>query len=191
MFSVIINKNLVAEVKLDISESPVIIAPDPRLNQVSEPIKTIEEGKAIIDKMLGVAKQIQLAGLAAVQIGIHKRALILDISSYVPENQAMHILINPEITYFSEDKWVADEGCLSVPIDRISVERPESIKLTYLDYDGKKVEISASGWFARGIQHEMDHLNGVTLLDHVKSRLKKDMYIRKLKKYKRINNITS
>ena len=169
--------------------SPVIIAPDPRLNQLSEPIATIAEGKKIVDEMLHVADKIQLAGLAAIQIGIPKRALILNIASYVPENTKMHILINPEITYFSDDKWEAEEGCLSVPVGKVSVERPENIKVKFLDYDGKKVEIQADGWFARGIQHEMDHLNGITLLDHISSRLKKDIYIRKLNKYKKVNNI--
>jgi peptide deformylase len=169
--------------------SPIIIAPDPRLNQVSEPISSIEEGKRIIDAMLQLEKTTQCSGLAAIQIGIPKRAFILNISSYVPENTKMHVFINPKITYFSDDKWAAEEGCLSLPVGRVPVERPENIKVNFIDYDGKEVELQASGWFARGIQHELDHLNGITLFDHIISKLKKDIYMRKLNKYKKSNNI--
>lgn len=164
----------------------IIIGPDPRLSKVSEPVAEVtKEIRALVDQMIVILKATG-AGLAAPQIGVLKRILVLDISSYVPENKELYVMINPEITYFSDEKWIAAEGCLSFPtIERVEVERPENIKLNYLDYNGKQCTISANGWFARGIQHELDHLNGITLLDYVTSKLKKDMYLKKLQKYKK------
>ena len=166
---------------------PIIIGPDPRLKQVSEPVTEVnDEIRKLVDDMIDTMRAAPGSGLAAPQIGVLKRVLVLDISSYVPENTKLHIMINPVITYASDEKWVAAEGCLSFPgIERTEVERPQSIKVSYLDYDGKQCEVAASGWFARGIQHEMDHLNGVVLLDYVKSKLKLDICIRKLQKYKK------
>lgn len=166
----------------------IIIGPDSRLNQISEPVKEVNDDvRQLVDDMIVIMKD-NGSGLAAPQIGVLKRILVLDISSYVPENTDLHVIINPEITYFSDEKWVTVEGCLSFPaIERIEVERPENIKLKYLDYYGKECELTANGWFARGIQHEIDHLNGITLIDYVQSKLKKDMYIKKLQKYKKAN----
>lgn len=169
---------------------PIIIAPNPILNQVSKPVMVVDdEVRKIVDDMKESLNAASGAGLAAIQIGIPKRILILDISSYVPENKGLYVMINPEITYISDDTWEAKEGCLSFPIERIPTTRPENIKVKFLDYNGNEQHLQASGWFARGIQHEMDHLNGITLLEHVPSKLKKDIYLRKLLKYKKFNSI--
>ena len=165
-----------------------IIAPDPRLNKVSEPVEKVDaETQKLMDDLLETIKG-RYAGIAAPQVGIHKRIFLMDISSYVPENKEMYFVVNPEITYMSEETWIADEGCVSFPVGRIDVERPKSIKMTYLDYHGNKKEMEADGWLARGFLHELDHLNGVTLLDHV-SKLKKSLYTKKLLKYKKRHNI--
>lgn len=169
---------------------PIIVAPNPILNQVSKPVEKVDkEIQKLVDDMIESMLAIPGAGLAAIQIGFPKRILILDISSYLPEEKALYTMINPEITYFSDEQWIAKEGCLSFPIERIPVDRPENIKVKFLDYHGKEQELQASGWLARGIQHEMDHLNGITLLDHVPSLLRKDIYVRKLNKYKKLNHI--
>lgn len=168
----------------------VIIAPDPRLNEVAKPVEKVDaELQKFMDDLHAAMLANKGAGIAATQVGVNKRIFILDISSYIPENKEIYFIVNPEITYASKETWVASEGCLSFPaIGRIEIERPEKITLSYLDYHGKKQEIHAEGWFARGILHELDHLNGVTMLDHL-SKLKKTMCTKKLLKYKKQNNI--
>lgn len=166
----------------------VIIAPDPRLNEVSKPVEKVDaEIQKLMDDLLETIKG-RYAGVAAPQVGIHKRIFLMDISSYVPENKEMYFVVNPEVTYVSKETWIADEGCVSFPVGRVPVERPQHIKLSYLDYHGKKKEIEADGWLARGFLHELDHLNGVTLLDHM-SKLKRSLYTKKLLKYKKRHNI--
>lgn len=168
---------------------PIIIAPDKRLNQISRSVDKVDTSiKKIVQDMIDSMREVQGAGLAAIQIGIPKRILILDLVSYIPEETELRILINPEITFFSEDTWKTEEGCLSVPVKRVAVERPENITLDYLDIDGKKRTLQADNWLARGIQHEMDHLNGITLLNHIDSKLQLEMCIRKLNKYKKTHN---
>ena len=162
----------------------VVTAPDPRLLQVSKPIEHVDkELQTFIDSMLETMAA-NSSGYAAVQFGVLKRVFVLNVSSYVPECKTIFTMINPELTYFSEDTWIADEGCMSfIPIGRVPVERPENIKVRYLDYHGKSQELEASGWLGRGILHELDHLNGITLLHHV-SQLKRNLYLKKLIKYK-------
>jgi len=168
----------------------VLIAPDPRLHEVAKPVEEINDSiHKIIKDLHDTMKDEEGAGIAATQVGINKRIFLLDVSSYMPEEKGLRVVINPEITYASEEKWTTTEGCLSFPvIGRVPIERSENIKMTYLDYHGKKCEISASGWLARGFLHELDHLNGITMIDHV-SKLKQSYYIRKLNKYKKLNNI--
>jgi peptide deformylase len=163
----------------------IIIAPDPVLNQVAEPVDRVDDSiRALVSDMLETMKAENGAGLAANQIGILKRVMVLDLSSYIEEETKQRVIINPEITYFSEEKWVAEEGCLSFPgIKRIPVERPENIKVKYLDEKGTAQELEAGGWLARAIQHELDHLNGVTMVHYV-SKVKRDLILKKLIKMK-------
>ncbi len=169
----------------------VLIAPDPKLHDVAEPVPKVDKDiQKFIDDLIKTTEAHSGAGIAATQVGVKKRIFIMDISSYIPEDKQLYIVVNPEITYRSEETWVADEGCMSFPvIGRVPVERPENIKMSYLDYHGNKKEIHASGWLARGFLHEIDHLNGVTMIDHV-SKLKQSFYIKKLQKYKKLNNIS-
>lgn len=171
------------------TELKILIAPHPKLHEVAKPVEKVDKGlQKFIDDLWRIAME-NGAGIAATQVGVNKRIFLMDISSYIPEDKNLYTIINPEITYASEETWIATEGCLSFPvIGRVPIERSENIKMTYLDYHGKKCEISASGWLARGFLHELDHLNGITMIDHV-SKLKQSYYIRKLNKYKKLNNI--
>lgn len=165
---------------------PIVIAPDPILEKVSEPVDEVnDEIRKIIDVMLETVKHEQIAGLAAPQVGIHKRIFLMDISSYYGKKMPMYIVINPEFSNPSEEKWTESEGCASIPVGaRIPVERPKAIKMKYLDYDGNPQEVEADGWLARGFLHEADHLDGITGLDYL-SPLKKSLMIKKLNKYKK------
>lgn len=169
----------------------VLIAPDPKLQEVAKPVEKVDKSiQKFIEDLKETAKANSGAGIAATQVGVNKRIFIMDISSYISEDKNLYVVINPEVTYRSEETWVAEEGCISFPvIGRVPVERPENIKMNYLDYNGNKKEIHASGWLARGFLHEIDHLNGVTMIDHV-SKLKHSFYVKKLKKYKKLNNIS-
>jgi len=168
----------------------VLIAPDPRLEIVAEPVSSVDKSvQKIVDDLVETMRAENGAGLAATQVGINKRIFLLDISSYIPEITDIFVVINPIITYASSETWTTTEGCLSFPgIGRIPIERPKVIKMAYLDYHGNKKEIVAEEWLARGFLHELDHLNGVTMLHHV-SHLKKSFYTKKLIKYKKSHNL--
>jgi peptide deformylase len=168
----------------------ILVAPDPNLEIVAEPVAAVDKSvQKIVDDLVETMRAENGAGIAATQVGINKRIFLLDISSYIPEIKDLFIIINPVITYSSPETWTTTEGCLSFPgIGRISIERPKSIKMEYLDYHGNKKEIVAEDWLARGFLHELDHLNGITMLHHV-SNLKKNLYTKKLIKYKKNHNI--
>jgi len=169
----------------------VLIAPDPKLHEIAKPVEKVDKSiQKFVDELEKTMRSYNGAGIAATQVGVSKRIFLMDISSYEPDKTDLYVIINPEITYRSEETWIATEGCLSFPIiGRVPVERPDNITMTYLDYNGEKQKIHASTWLARGFLHELDHLNGVTMIDHV-SKLKQNFYIRKLQKYKKLNSIT-
>ena len=122
-------------------------------------------------------------GLAAIQVGILKRVVVVDISK---DDQEKHPLffVNPEITYRSKETSVYEEGCLSLPGQFAEIERPAECHLKYIDFNGKEKELKADGLLSTCIQHEVDHLNGVLFIDYL-SKLKKDMIIKKLIKHKK------
>ncbi len=153
--------------------------PHPVLKQKAEPVAKIDdEIKKILSNMLETMYDAPGIGLAAPQIGISKRMLVLDISE---NKDNPYIIINPEIIWKSDEVNIYQEGCLSVPEQYADVVRPEKIKLKYQNIDGKEQIIEADGLLATCIQHEMDHLNGVLFIDHL-SRLKRNMLVKKLKK---------
>ena len=164
---------------------PILIAPDPRLKAVSTPVETVD---AEIRKLaLDMADSMYAAegiGLAAVQIGVAKRIIVMDLDQKDGKKD-WRVFINPRITWASEEMATFEEGCLSVPEIWDDVERPARIKAEYLDLDGKKVEIEADGMLATCLQHEMDHLEGVLFIDHF-SRLKRSIALRKLAKAKKL-----
>ncbi len=140
--------------------------------------------RALIEDMTESMYAAEGIGLAAIQIGVAKRVLVIDLDQK-EGNKNPRAFINPKITWASEDMAVFEEGCLSVPEIWDDVERPARIKAEYLDLDGKLQMLEADGLLATCLQHEMDHLNGVLFIDHL-SRLKKSMAIKKLTKAKKL-----
>jgi len=161
----------------------ILTIPDPLLKQVSAAVETVDDAlRALMDDMLETMYAAPGIGLAAVQIGVPKRVIVMDISRGEGE-RAPRYFVNPEITWRSEETQPYEEGCLSVPEIFDEVERPAFVKLRYVDYHGNAVEEDAEGIFAVCIQHEMDHLDGVLFIDHL-SRLKRERAVQKVKKAK-------
>lgn len=160
----------------------ILTVPNPLLKQVSEPVEggVTDEIRALMDDMLETMYAAPGIGLAAIQIGVPKRIIVMDLAGEGEEPQP-RFFVNPEITWTSEDVESYEEGCLSVPEVFDKVERPAKAKLRYLNRDGEQIEEDADGLFAVCIQHEMDHLNGVVFIDHL-SRLKRDRAVAKVRK---------
>ena len=151
------------------------------LKQVSTPVEVVDdELRALMDDMLETMYAAPGIGLAAVQVGVPRRVIVMDLARD-DEPKAPRYFINPEITWASEEMAVREEGCLSVPEIYDEVERPARVGLKYLNYQGEAVEEDAEGLLAVCIQHELDHLNGVLFIDHL-SRLKRNRAIAKVKK---------
>jgi peptide deformylase len=160
---------------------PLVILPDSRLRLVSEPVGPItDEIRHLAKDMLETMYDAPGVGLAAIQIGVPKRLITMDVSKNENERNPM-VLIDPEITWASEDVRVYEEGCLSIPEYYEEVERPDRIQFRYTDLDGNVVERDADGLMATCVQHEIDHLNGVLFIDHI-SKLKRDRVITKFRK---------
>jgi peptide deformylase len=159
----------------------IITVPDSRLKQVSTPVETVDDDlRALMDDMLETMYEAPGIGLAAVQIGVPKRVIVMDLAR-TDEPKAPRYFVNPEILWSSEETLPYEEGCLSVPEIYDEVERPARVKLRYLNYHGELIEEDAEGVFAVCIQHEMDHLEGVLFIDHL-SRLKRERAVAKVKK---------
>src|ERR1700712_547289 len=160
---------------------PLIILPDPLLRQVSKPIERVDaETKRLAQDMLDTMYDAPGIGLAAVQIGIGRRMLVIDVSREDEEKTPL-VFINPEILSSSDEPSVYEEGCLSIPDYYAEVERPAQVTVKYVDRDGKDQMIDAEGLVATCLQHEIDHLNGILFIDHI-SRLKREMVIKKFTK---------
>ena len=162
----------------------IIIEPDTILRKKSEPLQQVNnETQKLLDDMLKTMYAAPGIGLAAVQIGILKRIIVIDVSKKEEKKNPI-FLINPEITYKSKETSIYEEGCLSLPGHFAEIERPAKCKINYIDYHGKKAELQAEGLLSTCVQHEIDHLNGILFIDYL-SKLKKDMIIKKLKKQKK------
>ena len=162
----------------------ILVVPNPVLKQVSQPVaKVDDELRALMDDMLETMYDAPGIGLAAIQIGVPKRVIVMDIAG-PDEEKAPRFFVNPEIVWSSEDTAPYEEGCLSIPDIYDEVERPARVKLKYLNYQGEEVVEDADGLFAVCIQHEMDHLEGVLFIDHL-SRMKRDRAVAKVKKQAR------
>ena len=160
---------------------PIIKLPDPRLRQRSEPVGPVDEGvHALVRDMLDTMYDAPGVGLAAIQVGVPKRLIVIDVGKN-PEDRDPIVLLDPEITWASEETRVHEEGCLSIPDYYEEVERPDRIGFRYRDLDGATVEREADGLLATCVQHEIDHLNGVLFIDHL-SRLKRDRAVKKFAK---------
>jgi peptide deformylase len=159
----------------------ILVVPHPVLKQVSEPVEKVDDGlRALMDDMLETMYDAPGIGLAAIQIGVPKRVIVMDLAKPDEEKQPRYF-VNPEIIWASEETAPYEEGCLSVPEIYDEVDRPARVKLRYLNYQGEQIEEDADGLFAVCIQHEMDHLNGVLFIDHL-SRLKREQAVKKVKK---------
>lgn len=162
----------------------IITAPDPRLKVKSEPVDRVDdEVRALMDDMLETMYDAPGIGLAAVQVGVPKRIIVMDLSKDDEPNLPRYF-VNPVIFDTAEELSIYEEGCLSVPEMYEEVERPAKAKCRYLDYDGNEQILEAEGMLATCLQHEMDHLEGILFIDHL-SRLKRSMILRKLTKAKR------
>ncbi|MBK7284191.1 MAG: peptide deformylase [Sphingomonadales bacterium] len=169
---------------------PIIEAPDPRLKTVSTPVEAFDEAlQVLIDDMLETMYDAPGIGLAAIQVGVPKRLLVMDLQEKNEETGATirepRVFINPEILQTSEEMSVYNEGCLSVPDQYADVERPKTVRARWLDRDGKRHEQELDEMLATCLQHEMDHLEGILFIDHL-SKLKRDMVLKKLQKARRL-----
>ena len=160
---------------------PLIILPDPLLRQVSQPVERIDaESLRLATDMLETMYDAPGIGLAAIQIGVPRRLLVIDVSKDGEEKTPL-VVFNPEILTASDARSTYEEGCLSIPDYYAEVERPASVTVRYVDRDGKEQMLEADGLLATCLQHEIDHLNGTLFIDHI-SRLKREIVIRKFTK---------
>ena len=166
------------------SKKKILTIPDPILRKISQPVKKVDkEIKNLMDDMLETMYNAPGIGLAAVQIGVRKRVIVIDLSKEKEKKKPIFI-VNPEIVSKSDDLVSYEEGCLSIPNQFAEIERPAECQIKYIDYNGKKKEMKANGLLATCIQHEVDHLNGILFIDYL-SKLKRDMIIKKLVKNKK------
>ena len=168
---------------------PILGAPDPRLRVISTPVDTIDDDlRTLIADMFETMYDAPGIGLAAVQVGVPRRVLVIDLQEEEGHDgkpvRDPRVFINPEIIDPAQDWTVYNEGCLSVPDQYAEVERPESCRARWMDLDGAQHDERIEGMLATCLQHEMDHLEGILFIDHL-SRLKRDMILRKLAKLKK------
>jgi peptide deformylase len=167
-----------------VARLPIIVAPDPRLKGIAEPVRAVDDDvRRLMDDLLETMYDANGIGLAAPQVGVLKRVIVVDVARQ-DEVSAPMVLANPEITWESDAISVHEEGCLSLPEHFAEVKRPDQVRIQYLDRDGKTQDIEADTLMATCIQHEIDHLDGILFVDHVSS-LKRNMILRKLTKAKR------
>ena len=175
---------------------PLVIAPDPRLQEVSDEIKPEDindELRKFMDDMLETMYENKGLGLAAVQVGVLKRIIAMDIAQGSIRYDGTHdpeatpdpiFFINPKIIEESKEKFVFEEGCLSFPTQFAEVERPKIVKISFFDYYGKEREMEFKDLASVCIQHEIDHLNGITFVDYL-SKMKKERIVNRVKKIKK------
>jgi peptide deformylase len=163
---------------------PILTAPDPRLKVKSRPVARVDdEMRRLMDDMLETMYAAPGIGLAAPQVGVPRRVIVMDLAKEgaAPEPR---FFANPELLWVSDEDMTAEEGCLSVPEHYAEVLRPRAIRVRYLDYDNEIRELEAEGLLATCIQHEMDHLDGILFIDHLTA-LRRNIILRKLRKSKK------
>jgi len=168
---------------------PIVEVPDPRLRQISSPVEKVDDDiRALVTDMFETMYAAPGIGLAAIQVGVPKRILVIDLQEPAEEGgdpvKDPRVFINPEIVEHSDEDVPYTEGCLSVPDQYAEVDRPERIRARWLDLDGKAHEEVITGLLATCLQHEMDHLEGILFIDHL-SRLKREMILKKLAKQRK------
>jgi peptide deformylase len=167
----------------------ILTLPDKRLRLKSEPVRRVDAGvRKLVEDMFETMYDAPGIGLAAVQIGVAKRVVTMDLSKKEGDHKPQ-VFINPQIVWESEETSTYEEGCLSIPEYYEEVERPERVRVKYLDLDGKEHEVEAKGLLATCFQHEIDHTNGVLFIDHI-SKLKRDRVTKKFAKAAKVGNKT-
>ncbi len=168
----------------DMALLPIITVPDPLLREVSSEIPSIDaDALRLADDMLETMYDAPGIGLAAIQVAIPKRLIVMDIAGDEDEPNPI-VMFNPEIVKRDGPMSTYEEGCLSIPDVRVEVERPSLVTVKYIDRDGKQQQLEADGLLSTVIQHEVDHLEGQMIIDFL-SKLKRDMVIKKLRKLAR------
>ena len=161
----------------------ILVEPDPFLRQVSRDVEEVDdELRKLMNDMLETMYDAPGIGLAAIQVGVPKRVIVIDTSK--EEKKTPLYFVNPKIIVKSKKKSTYEEGCLSVPGQFAEVDRPDQCHISYLDYSGKKKELKAEGLLATCIQHEMDHLEGILFIDYL-SKFKRNFIVKKLSKQKK------
>jgi peptide deformylase len=161
----------------------ILTEPNKLLRKISKPVESVgREEQELMDDMLDTMYAAPGIGLAAIQVGIPKRIIVIDISRDETKKEPRYF-VNPIIKNKNSEKAIYEEGCLSVPNQFAEIERPNSCEVEYLDYEGNKQKLKANGLLATCIQHEMDHLDGILFIDYL-SKLKKSMILKKLSKNK-------
>lgn len=170
------------------SNYEIITAPNPVLKQKAQLVDNIDDAiRKQMDLMLATMYDAPGIGLAANQVGLLNRVLVMDLSNRKEGEEPSPIFMaNPEIIYESEEMSIMDEGCLSVPQQYAEVERPAIVRVKYWDYNGKKAELEASELLSHCVQHEIDHLNGTLFIDYLSS-LKRNMILKRVEKLKKQN----
>lgn len=167
---------------------PILEVPDPRLKTVSVPVTAFDDDlRTLVADMFETMYDAPGIGLAAIQIGVAKRVLVIDLQTEGEDGEMVktpRVFINPEILDPSDEQALYSEGCLSVPDQYADVERPATIRARWQDMDGKAHEEAMDGLMATCLQHEMDHLEGILFIDHL-SRLKRQMVLKKLEKLRK------
>ncbi|HET7717510.1 MAG TPA: peptide deformylase [Bauldia sp.] len=167
----------------------IIKLPDRKLRLVSDPVERIDDDlRRFADQMLETMYEAPGIGLAAIQVGVPRRIIVLDVAQREDETAERNpmVMINPEILALSDETVVREEGCLSIPEYFAEVERPAELRVRFLDREGRSREIEAKGVLATCVQHEVDHLNGKLFIDYL-SKLKRDMVIKKFTKQARLS----
>ena len=166
---------------------PVRLLPDPVLRRKAAPVEAVDdEVRELLEDMLETMYDAPGVGLAAPQVGVSKRVVVMDCGEDEEEPRPIR-MVNPEITWRSEEMVTREEGCLSIPDHHGDVSRPGEVTVRYLDENGKEREMTADGLLATCVQHEIDHLDGVLFIDHL-SRLKREMITRKMTKEARLDS---
>ena len=162
----------------------ILIEPDPLLRKMCISVEKVDNDiRKLMDDMVETMYEAPGIGLAAIQIGVLKRVIVMDVSKD-PQKKDPLFIVNPEITYKSEKKTIYEEGCLSLPGYFAEVERSTECHFNYQDYNGKLKKLKTDGLLSTCIQHEVDHLNGILFIDHI-SKLKRTMIVKKLSKHKK------
>lgn len=162
----------------------VLTEPDPRLHRKAQPVAQVDgEIRQLMDDMVETMHAEDGVGLAAIQVGVEKRVVVINVDSTADDPGTTYKMANPEIIWIAENKVDSQEGCLSVPDVWAPVKRATKVRVTYLDENNQSQQLEAEGLLAYCIQHEIDHLNGVLFIEHL-SRLKRELILQRLRKRK-------